>query len=92
LLTLGFFGAATAEGPNGGGTALRAAAALRFDLIDLRGELAPTTFVNVIEAPDGGLVVLACFGHAHAAIPAVRTPAPVSGTEEAKPGSGEPDV
>jgi hypothetical protein len=70
LLALGFFGAATPAGQNGAGEALRAAAALRFDLVDDRGELAPATFVNVIEAPAGGFVVLARFGHAHAAVPA----------------------
>ena len=72
LLALGFFGAALAEGKNGSAAALRAAAALQFDLVDDRGGLAPTTFVNLIEAPDGGVVVLACFRHAHASIPAVR--------------------
>ena len=70
LLTLGFFAAATPKGQNGGGEALRAAAALHFDLLDDSGQLTPATFVNVIEAPDGGLVALVRFGHAHAPVPA----------------------
>ena len=68
LLALGFFGAATAAGQNGAGASLRAAAALQFDLVDARGELSPATFVNVLEPPDGGLVVLARLGHAHATV------------------------
>lgn len=72
LLALGFFGAALAEGQRGSAAALQAAAALQFDLLDDRGGLVPTTFVNLIEAPDGGVVVLACFRHAHASVPAVR--------------------
>lgn len=76
LLTLGFFGAATVAGQNGIGAALRAAAALQFDLVTDQGELAPATFVNLIEAPDGGVVVLARFGHAHAAVTAPTKPAP----------------
>ena len=75
LLALGFFGAATPAGLNGAGASLRAAAALRFDLFDERGDLSPATFVNVIEAPDGGVVVIARLGHAHATVGA-KVPAP----------------
>jgi hypothetical protein len=84
LLAFGFFGAATDAGRNGSGSALRAAAALRFDLYDDRDELVPTTFVNVIDAPDGGLVVLARFGHAHSAVGALVRPTPQadSGNEQ----------
>ncbi|PYP77534.1 MAG: hypothetical protein DMD35_14370, partial [Gemmatimonadetes bacterium] len=71
LLALGFFGAASAAGENGAGPALEAAAALRFDLVDLHDELVPATFVNIIEAPDGGLVLFARLGHAHARVPAI---------------------
>lgn len=78
LLSLGFFGAATEAGSNGAGGALRAAAALQFELVDERGEVVPTTFVNVIDAPDGGLVVLARFGHAHASVGAAVQPKPRS--------------
>jgi hypothetical protein len=85
LLALGFFGAASAEEHNGAGAALRAAAALQFDLVDRHGELVPATFVNVLEAPDGGLVVFARLGHAHARVPAMRPMAPRSDTDAAKP-------
>ena len=74
LLALGFFGAATPAGQNGAGASLRAAAALQFDLVDQRGELTPSTFVNVLESPDGGLVVLARLGHAHATVAATLPP------------------
>jgi hypothetical protein len=76
LLALGFFGAATPAGQNGAGASLRAAAALRFDLFDERGDLSPATFVNVIEAPDGGVVVIARLAHAHAIVGA-KLPVPV---------------
>jgi hypothetical protein len=66
LLALGFFGAADTRRTQDVGKALSAAAALRFDLFDLHGELRPTTFVNLIESEDGRVVVLARFGHAHA--------------------------
>jgi hypothetical protein len=66
---------------NGAGTALRAAADLRFDLIDVEGRLAHATFVNLIEAPDGGIVVIARLSNDHAAIPAVVSIAP-----QAEPG------
>jgi hypothetical protein len=89
LLALGFFGAATEAGQNGSGTALRAAAALRFDLQDERGALVPTTFVNVIDAPDGGLVVLARFGHDHAAVGAAVHPTPHAGSGHERPPDNE---
>jgi hypothetical protein len=73
LLALGFFGAADATRTRDVAAALSAAAALRFDLFDLEGELTPTTFVNLIESEDGRVVVLARFGHAHAAKPAPRS-------------------
>lgn len=92
LLALGFFGAATAAGRNGAGAALRSAAALKFDLVTERGELIPTTFVNLIEAPDGGVVVLARFGHAHAAVAASLQP-PLRGLpEHERPDISDPDV
>ena len=74
LLALGFFGAATAAGRNGAGASLRAAASLRFELFDERGDLVPATFVNLIEPPDGGLVVLTRFGHSHALVGASLPP------------------
>lgn len=83
LLALGFFGAAAVGGQNGAEQALRAAADLRFDLFDARGELVPATFVNLIEAPDGGTVVLARLGHAHAEVPAPRVPTPRAERNEA---------
>jgi len=70
LLALGFFGAASGVSLNGAGTALRAAADLRFDLVDVEGRVVPATFVNLIESPDGGVVVIARFRDAHAATPA----------------------
>jgi hypothetical protein len=57
---------------------LRAAASLHFDLFDERGQLTPATFINVLEAPDGGVVVLARFAHAHAAVGATIVPRPRS--------------
>lgn len=92
LLALGFFGAATAAGQNGVGTALRAAAALQFDLVDERGNLAPASFVNLIEAPDGGVVVLARFGHAHAPVSARVPPAPRHEPDRHRPSNEDPDV
>ena len=84
LLALGFFGAAAAGVEPAG--ALAAAAALHFDLLDPRGELVPTTFVNLIEAPaDGAVVVLARFRDAHAAVPARLTPPPGAGGQGASP-------
>jgi hypothetical protein len=74
LLSLGFFGAATVAGQNGAGPSLRAAADLHFDLFDDRGDLSPTTFVNLLESPDGGVVVLARHGHAHARVGAALPP------------------
>ena len=71
LLSLGFFGATSGVALNGAGTALRAAADLRFDLIDLEGRVVHATFVNLIEAPDGGVVVIARLSHASAATPAL---------------------
>ena len=87
LLALGFFGAATAAGQNGAGASLRAAAALQFDLVDARGELSPSTFVNVLESPDGGLVVLARLGHAHAIVGAKMPAQPRDGSGHADPSS-----
>jgi hypothetical protein len=88
LLALGFFGAATPAGQNGAGDALRAAAALQFDLLDDRGEFVPTTFVNLIEAPDNEVVVLTRFGHAHAMVGArVRTPRRAVPEDEQPPAS-----
>ena len=92
LLALGFFGAATAAGQNGAGAALRAAAAVRFDLFDDRGNLSPATFVNVIEAPDGGLVVLARFGHAHSPVTAPLRPTDRSESGYAQPESDDHDA
>jgi len=85
LLALGFFGAATAAGQNGAGASLRAAAALQFDLVDARGELSPSTFVNVLESPDGGLVVLARRGHAHAIVGATLPPTTRDASGHAQP-------
>ena len=92
LLALGFFGAATAADHNGAEAALQAAAALQFDLVDLRGELVPATFVNVLEAPDGGLVVFARLGHAHARVPAIQPMAPRTDADAARPSADEEDV
>lgn len=86
LLALGFFGAATPAGQNGAGEALRAAAELRFDLVDDDGTLRPATFVNLLEAPDGGVVVLARFGHAHAIVTAPLTPSPRRDSAHDDPG------
>jgi hypothetical protein len=91
LLALGFFGAATAAGLNGVGASLRAAAALQFELFDDRGDLTPTTFVNVLEPPDGGLVVLARLGHAHATIGAKLSPI-AHDDPASEPMNGEADV
>jgi len=90
LLALGFFGAATPAGQNGAGASLRAAAALQFDLVDERGELRPSTFVNILEPPDGGLVVLARLGHAHATVGAKLPPAVRDTSAHARP-EGEGD-
>jgi hypothetical protein len=76
LLAMGFFGASDATRTHPDGQALSAAAALRFDLFDSRGELTPTTFVNLIESQDGRVVVIARFGHAHATKPATRRESP----------------
>ena len=76
LLALGFFGAASGATLNGAGTALRAAADLRFELVDFHGQLAHTSFVNLIEAPDGGIVVITRLSNDHATIPATVSPAP----------------
>jgi hypothetical protein len=92
LLAVGFFGAATPAGQNGAGAALHAAAVLQFDLVDVRGELVPATFVNLIEAPDGGLVVLARLAHAHARVPAVRPMPPRASADAERPGAAEEDV
>jgi hypothetical protein len=92
LLALGFFGAATAADRNGAGAALQAAAALQFDLVDLRGELVPATFVNVLEAPDGGLIVFARLGHAHARVPAIESLAPRTDTDARRRSADEKDV
>ncbi|HYD52492.1 MAG TPA: hypothetical protein VEA99_07685, partial [Gemmatimonadaceae bacterium] len=56
LLALGFFGAASPTS-DADGEALAAAAALRFDLVDENGALAPATFVNLIETEDERVVV-----------------------------------
>jgi hypothetical protein len=85
LLSLGFFGAATAAVEGDTEAALRAAAAIQLDLADLRGELVPTTFVNLLEAPDGGLVLLARFGHAHARVPAEREATPRNASDAIRP-------
>lgn len=90
LLALGFFGAATAAGQNGVGASLRAAAALEFDLVDARGELNPSTFVNVLESPDGGLVVLARLGHAHASIGAKLPDIGRGASSHARPQGDDP--
>ncbi|HEY7394537.1 MAG TPA: hypothetical protein VH559_06820 [Gemmatimonadaceae bacterium] len=71
LLALGFFGAASGVALNGAGTALRAAADLRFDLVDVDGGVVHANFVNLIESPDGGVVVIARFRDAHATEPAL---------------------
>jgi hypothetical protein len=88
LLALGFFGAATPAGQNGAGASLRAAAALQFDLVDERGELSPSTFVNVLESPDGGLVVLARLSHAHATVGAKIPARPRRDSGHARPEEG----
>ena len=86
LLALGFFGAATKAGQNGVGEALRKAAELEFELMNEAGRLIPATFVNLIEAPEGGLVLLARFGHAHSGVGAARKPPEkAEGNEEVGP-------
>ena len=90
LLALGFFGAATKAGQNGVGEALRKAADLEFELMNEAGRLIPATFVNLIEAPEGGLVLLARFGHAHSGVGAVRKPhAKADSGEEQGPDGGD---
>jgi hypothetical protein len=71
LLALGFFGAASGVALKGAGTALRAAADLRFDLVDVEGRVVHANFVNLIESPDGGVVVIARLRDTHAATPAI---------------------
>ena len=52
--------------------ALRAAAALRLELVPLAGSSTPSTFVNLVEAPaDGHVVVIAGFRVEPAAVPAI---------------------
>ena len=91
LLALGFFGAATEAGRNGVGDALRAAAALEFELMNEAGNLIPATFGNLIEAPDGGLVLLVRFGHAHSGVGAPLKPRERSEGNEQRPPE-PPDV
>lgn len=74
LVALGFFGAPPRARESGSGQALRAAAALEFDLLNNRGELTPATFVNVLEVPDGDVVVIARFAHEHATVAAAVRP------------------
>jgi hypothetical protein len=52
----------------------------------------PATFVNVLEAPDGGLVVFARLGHAHARVAAIKTVAPRTGTDAERLSSDDEDV
>ena len=92
LLTLGFFGAASTVGQNGSAAALQAAAALQFDLVDLQGELVPATFVNVLEAPDGGLVVFARLGHAHARVVANKPVTSRAGTDAERLSSDDEEL
>lgn len=73
-------------------TALRAVAALRFDLVTEHGELTPATFVNVVESSDAGLVVLARFAHAHALVGARRPPVVREDPEHQRPDVGERNV
>ena len=63
---------------------------VRFDLFDARGDLTSVTFVNLIEAPDGGVVVLARFGHAHAMVTAPLPPARRRDANREHPGGEDP--
>lgn len=72
LFDLGFLGFARPD-RRGSIDALRDAAALAFDLVDDRGHLDPATFVNLIQAPEGGIFVVARFSLAHGTVPARRT-------------------
>ena len=92
LLALGFFDAVAVGRESDTASALRAAAKLRFDLFDVRGELVPATFVNLIEAPGGGTIVLARLGHAHAEVSASLVPTPRAEHSENRPSAEERDV
>lgn len=77
LLRLGFFGAAMhmPGATDADDVPLRAAAELQFDLVDADQREVPATFVNLIEPPgDGRVVVLARLSHAHASVGAERKP------------------
>ena len=83
LLQLGLFGGALPPIPPYPGELLRLrrslsrAARLQLVLIDARGEVAETTFVNLLQSEQHEPVVLvAGFGRANAAVGARRRPAP----------------
>ena len=80
LFDLGFLGFARPD-RRGSIDALRAAASLEFDLVDDRGHLESATFVNLIESPEDGIVVLARFSLAHGADPARLRPVLSHGPE-----------
>lgn len=94
FLELGLFGAAAPllpPIPSGIRTrraAMARAARLPLELLTERGAHALTHFVNLLEAPaDGGIVVLASFVEAPAVVGAGITPAPHAGGESAPPGA-----
>lgn len=90
LLAQGFFGAATAPAQPDPARerAVAAAAALAFELEDVEGRPVAADFVNLIEAPDGGVVAIARLRGAHAHVPAVERRAPRAEREQ----RAEPDV
>jgi hypothetical protein len=73
FLRLGLFAAAVPFAPDepadvrDARAAMVLAAALQLELLDARGERVPTAFINLLDAPaDGGVVVLVCFDEAAA--------------------------
>jgi hypothetical protein len=93
LLSVGFYGTAAltaGEGEPAAIEALSEAAAMRFELLDERGEQLEADFVNLIEPPDEEtVVVIARFRGAAAGVPARRPSRRASGREgEAEHDSG----
>lgn len=85
VIELGLFGAAWHDRPADLGAveshqrAMASAAQLALSLADANGAAVQTHFVNLLEAPeDGGVIVVASIVDAPASIGAVRVPAPQS--------------
>jgi hypothetical protein len=86
LLEVGLFGAALHPAENPSAEVARArralirAASLRFELLGEQGERVQAAFVNLLEAPaDGGVIVVAGFGEAFALMGAHVTMPPGRG-------------